>query len=846
MTRYFYLSCLLCLSLLLCHWGGRSQSLRETRDVIARYAGDKLPMTLALSLPKVDGKDVFRTRVSQGILHIEASSPVAACRGFYDYVKRGGYGISSWTGNRLEVPATLPDQAEHTVISPYRHHYYFNVVTSGYSTPYWDWARWEQEIDWMALHGVDMPLALVANEAISARVWKRLGLTDQEIADYFVGPAHFPWMRMGNISGIDGPLPKAWHKAQIALQHKILKRMRSLGMKPICPGFAGFVPKAMQRVYPEVELIETSWSGGAFHNWMLSPQTPLFTEIGKLFVEEWEREFGKNDYYIVDSFNEMEIPFPPKDTQERYTLLADYGDKVYQSIKLGNPDAVWVMQGWMFGYQRHIWDYQTLQALVSQVPDDKMLLLDLAVDYNRCFWRSEVNWEYYKGMFGKQWVYSVIPNMGGKTGLTGMLDFYANGHLDALRSSNKGRLTGYGMAPEGIENNEVLYEMICDAGWTDTTIDVTQWLQNYSQCRYGIVNQAVMDYWDGMRKSVYGSFTDHPRYNWQFRPGLVRRGSINANDDFYRGIEQLSGAISTLGDTPLFRADMVEMTAHYLGGKLEILVQAIEHAYQHGYAQQASTLEQTFERLMMSLDRLLASHPTLRLDRWLHWARQYGDTPAHEKYYEKNARRIVTIWGPPVDDYSARIWSGLIRDYYLPRWKHYFEAKRTGQSFDFATWERHWVEDCPKLSVVTPYPDVLEACSTLISEARWIDLAWLATLSHTADDQVGGWAPVDMHQSETTLSWSIPVGKLKSSESILLEYLRGADSLEICQVSVEMDGVIVYSSDQHSTLSQATPQAVYTLPALDTATGNNSCLLHVQVKRLGGQDLYGVARLQAR
>ena len=47
-----------------------------------------------------------------------------------------------------------------------------------------------------------------------------------------------------------------------------------------------------------------------------------------------------------------------------------------------------------------------------------------------------------------------------------------------------------------------------------------------------------------------------------------------------------------------------------------------------------------------------------------------------KNYYEKNARRIVTIWGPPVDDYSARIWSSLLRDYYLPRWKNYFEAKQ--------------------------------------------------------------------------------------------------------------------------------------------------------------------------
>lgn len=43
--------------------------------------------------------------------------------------------------------------------------------------------------------------------------------------------------------------------------------------------------------------------------------------------------------------------------------------------------------------------------------------------------------------------------------------------------------------------------------------------------------------------------------------------------------------------------------------------------------------------------------------------------------YEQNARRLVTRWGPPVDDYAAKIWSGLIRDYYLPRWEHFIQSR---------------------------------------------------------------------------------------------------------------------------------------------------------------------------
>jgi alpha-N-acetylglucosaminidase len=46
----------------------------------------------------------------------------------------------------------------------------------------------------------------------------------------------------------------------------------------------------------------------------------------------------------------------------------------------------------------------------------------------------------------------------------------------------------------------------------------------------------------------------------------------------------------------------------------------------------------------------------------------------------------------PVDDYSARIWSGLVKDYYLERWKRYFDARESGKSVDLAAWEVAWVE----------------------------------------------------------------------------------------------------------------------------------------------------------
>jgi len=685
------------------------------RAVINEFAGYEYPVKLSLSLDKEDGCDQFSYEVRNGRLRIEGSSNVALCRGFYEYVKSQGKGIFSWSGSRFDLPSQLKDVEKISVTSPVKHHYYFNVVTYGYSMPYWDWERWSKELDWMALHGIDMPLALVANEAITARVFSRLGLTDEEIADYFVGPAHFPWMRMGNISGLDNPLPKEWHEGQVRLMHQILDKLYALGMTPICPGFAGFVPQSIKRLYPDLELTETSWCSGKFHNWMIDPKNEMFAQMGKMFIEEWEKEFGKCSYYLVDSFNEMEIPFPPKGDRARYELVADYGEKVYESIKSANPDATWVMQGWMFGYQRNIWDRKTLKALLSRVPDDKMLLLDLAADYNKNFWKSEYNWEFYRGFWGKRWIYSVIPNMGGKVGMTGILKFYANGgRIEALNSKNRGNLEAFGFAPEGIENNEVIYELLADAGWRDDTIDLDDWLENYSICRYGSAPKAVMEYWSEIRKGVYGTFTDHPRYVWQSRPGVSKKGSIKIDAHLFKAIEAFSKASDKLGASPLYAADLEELTAQYLGARME---ETVYEAFDDLTKKKDLKEEkEKFTELALALDKVLASHPCLKMDNWIGYARKWGQTPELADYYEKNARRIVTIWGPPVDDYSARIWSGLVRDYYLPRWQNWFDSLSSGEQFDFATWENNWVCNVKGLSPVTPFDDPVTACVGLIEK----------------------------------------------------------------------------------------------------------------------------------
>lgn len=695
------------------------RTIQAARGVIERFTGGKTKVTLSLSLRKdAQGHDQYTISNHKGTLLIEGSSGVALCRGFYSWVRQNKAGMCSWSGSVYYPERMRLPERPIKVTSPYRDHQYLNVVTFGYTCPYWDQERWDKELDWMALHGIDMPLDLIGQEYVYRLVFKKLGLSDTEIDQWEVGPAHLPWMRMGNLAGsqLDGPLTKSWNQQQVDLQKHLLSRMRTLGMKPIFPAFGGFVPKAYAKHYDE-DITPTGWDWmpEAQRNFRLSPGSEHFVKIGRLFIQTWDSIFGPGKYYLSDSFNEMTVPSDKK-------LLTQFGDSIYKSIVSANHDAVWVMQGWTLGYQRNEWGDGRFEALVKNVPNNRFMMLDMATDYNHCSWNFSYNWEYYPNFYGKDWVWSVIPNMGGKTALTGVLEYYANGRLDAWRSANRGNLTGYGMAPEGIENNEMIYELLSDGGWTRDSIDLKAWLNNYAECRYGIYAPRIDAYYDGLLHSVYNSFEPHPRFGWQLAD-CASKGNVHQSEVFYRAVEMLFNGKS-LSKSPLYLNDLAEAAGLYCAGKAEQLAVKIDTLQVLGQQKQAAKLKPRLWRLMKLCDEAMACHPNYDLRRWEEMAANQGTTPQQKSDYKRNARRIVTTWitphikRDPVNDYSARVWSGLISDFYLPRLRLYLETPKKDRTQTIVHFEQQWVDSCPKVSPMPKHKgDTYQYLQCIVKEA---------------------------------------------------------------------------------------------------------------------------------
>jgi len=213
-------------------------------------------------------KDVDEYTISNGPngkIEISGNSPIALANGLRHYLTNYAHVDIYWyPGSQLDqAPAHLPpvNSTYHgTSIVPWRYH--FNTVTFSYTAAFWTWEEWSLELDWLAFHGVNLPLAWVGFEKILVDVFLEAGFTEADISSFLSGPAFQAWNRFGNIQGSwGGKLPMNWINSQFMLQRKIIERISELGMTPVLPCFTGFVPEQIGRIYPNASFVNGSaWS----------------------------------------------------------------------------------------------------------------------------------------------------------------------------------------------------------------------------------------------------------------------------------------------------------------------------------------------------------------------------------------------------------------------------------------------------------------------------------------------------------------------------------------------------------------------------------------------------------
>ena len=605
----------------------------------------------------------------------------------------------------VAIAVPLPRvSAKVRIATPYTYRYFFNYCTFSYSMAWWDWAEWQRMIDWMALKGINLPLAATGQEGTWRLTLRDLRFSEKMIADFLVGPAYLPWGWMGNIDALGGPLPGSWIDSHVNLERRILARERELGMTPVLQGFTGHVPASIKQVFPDAKIHQTGdWSAGFSGTWFLDPLDPLFQRIGRRFVERQTELFGTDHVYAADSFNEID---PPSNDP---AFLAGMGRAVYESMHAADSSAVWVLQGWFLYYQAKFWKEPQARAMIGAVPDDRMIVLDLWGD------RHPV-WQDREAFYGKPWVWNVLYNFGGKVNFNGDLPSIAANLSTALASPKRGKLSGLGMMMEGLGSNPIVPDFVLDMTWRSAVPALEPWAQAWVDRRYGGVNAHARNAWQLLMQTAYRAAPQTGTFLAE-RPGFYVKGTAYRTEPLLpydvrtlaAALDTLLVAKSELRQYDAYRYDVVNLTRQVLGQLGLPLVNEVEAAFTRKDRPALHAAEARVTGLLGDLDELVGTREEFLLGRWLADAKRWGKTIAERDLYEWNARNIITLWGTKCtegqnDDlnlYAYKEWQGLFSGYYLPRWKEFFKrldaSLESGRSFDRApfaaemcTWEQAW------------------------------------------------------------------------------------------------------------------------------------------------------------
>ena len=642
----------------------------KTAEALAeRIMGKEKSGTIHFEKLKNEPKDVYELETVKGRVVIRGNNANSMATGLNRYLQDYCLTQVSWYDyNPVELPDTLPSIPEKVRVEsrlPYR--FFLNYCTYGYTLPYWKWEQWERFIDWMALNGVNMPLATTGMEAVWQKVWKRFGMTDEQIRSYFTGPAHLPWHHMNEIDHWQGPLPQEWIDGHAELQKKILARERELGMRPVLPGFSGHVPRELpEAMKTELKVTPISkWCGfgDAYNCTFLSPSDPHFKEIQKAFIEEQTAMYGTDHLYSVDAFNEVDIPSPDA------ASMAAISRDIYGSLEAADPEAKWIQMGWMF--LSPIWSDETIDAYLSAIPKGRLIMLDYCCD-------ARSLWQRLNCFYGQDYIWCYLGNFGGATAIEGNIHTNSK-NLDEVFANGGPSLKGVGSTLEGFGVNEPVYEHVLSRAW-NIGKDVESYIDNIADRRLGKVDEQYRAFWHYMDEHVRlqheyvdhaSIFTARPRFG--FHVGWKNSEATGYDPEELVKAENILNSVQ--GESNALAFDRANVRRQVINNSAMPALRRFEEAYQAGDHDAMVETSNAFLALMDSLTMVLRSRPEFSMDRWVGDARSWGVTEEQKDYYEMNARTLITVWGdtPCLLEYAARDFDGLVEAYYKPRWQMFFE-----------------------------------------------------------------------------------------------------------------------------------------------------------------------------
>lgn len=651
-----------------------------------------------------DSTEMFEIDNLGDKISIKGSTLSSITQGLGWYLKYHCNSGTYWTIKRDSIVLPLPKVPEKIVRkTAMKHRYYMNYCVDMYNSRYWQWQRWEQEVDWMALNGANIGLLLIDRGAVVRNVIESYGVgKDKKVED-------FAKVHQGvNEDQID---------IRVKLQQTVIARMKELGISPMLDGYKGFVPKRLTEVVTGVDFKDGGeWSGQPKEPF-IAVTDPFFEEFGTKFYEEQKRLYGDQLFIDADPIVEGSAPDG--------TDLSEVGVKVQNLILKTYPNATWVLQGWQ-GNPR--------AELLARTKPENTLILDLWCEV-------QPQWRNTPAYTTTPWVWNVLINFGGNTGMYGNLDLIFDQPTEAMTQPQGKYLHGVGAIMEGIENNPVVYNLLFESAWLDSKPNMDSWLSDYARSRYGKQNDNADTAWSILHKTLYSAtkWQQGPTENIMCaRPEMqIKRVSTWGDSQPYTSAAEVApawdamiAASTELGSSDGFRLDLVDLTRQMMSLYAWEFYPRIIAAHKSGNKAEFEKLSTQFLEMFDDMETLLATRCEFMVGPWIETFRAWGADENQKSAFEQEAKMYITTWSHKayseqgeLHDYAFREWAGTMKELYKVRFTKYFNElsamsdRNTEPKIEWYDIDSNWITT-PSNYTTEPVGDAIHAAKTIYERYR--------------------------------------------------------------------------------------------------------------------------------
>ena len=648
----------------------QTSATEAARGFIERILPQQANRFAVEMIPADNGQDVFEIECRDDKIVLRGDNAAAIASALNLYLKQFCHCDISWNcGDQLNLPHRLPGVPDKIrVVSPHQFRYAYNFCTYGYTMAWWDWPKWEHELDFLAMNGINLALVIEGQESVWIQTFKKFGYSDDAIRNWVVDPAHLPWFEMDNMESYGGPLSPQLVSRRLALGQKIISRMRELGIEPVLPGYYGMLPPDFQKIFHNANV----HSQGAWVKLkrpdILDPTDPMFEKVAAAFYVAQQNLFGGAKYYDADPFHEG--------GSTTNIDVAAAGCAIQNAM----GGATWVLQSWQKNPR---------QQMLDALDKNKTLVLDL-------YGEDHENWRLRNNFNGAPWLWCAINCFGGNMKIGGRLAWMAQGPANALDDPNKGRMSGVGALMEATGVNPALWEVLLENAWRTNAPDLKTWLNDYAQRRYGAEIPAAEQAWAILAETVYDepppsnehtvkpAVCSRPILQQPTLPAIMEQPIQNrpiakAHYDPARLVEAWKLMLATAPQAKSsdgFQFDLCDVGRQVLANLSARYNDQIAAACKARDARQLRKLSDKMLGLIRDMDELTGTRREWLLGVWISDARKWGASRAEKKLCERNARELLTIWTrhDNITDYANRQWNGLLGDFYFHRWEIWLKA----------------------------------------------------------------------------------------------------------------------------------------------------------------------------